>query len=107
MIQMKANYITVVEVIRDMGLEPETKLDWWVGDKMQEYYVSLCGEAPQKENRKKTSGGGNHCMALYPELFRLKIEGFVRMRKTEAARQPGLFSSIRVGGNGVEVEMHL
>lgn len=101
MIQQVAFFITVIEVIWDMGVEPNNKLDWRVGDLMQEFWVRHTGAPPHKDNRAKTNGnGGSHCFALYPAEFRPKIESYVRMCKTELARQGTLF-----GRPGVEIDL--
>ena len=93
MIQLTANFITIIEVIIDMGIEPTNELDWKVGRMMQESYERRCGHPPLKDNRKKTNGTGSHCFALYPEECRKEIQGFVRLCKMEEARQPSLFAS--------------
>ncbi len=91
MIQKTVYFVTVVEVIIDMGIEPTNELDWKVGDLMQVFWVKHTGHPPVKDNRKKTNGTGSRCFALYPEEWRGKIESLVRLCKMEKARQPGLF----------------
>jgi hypothetical protein len=105
MIQKVHGWITVIEVIQDMGIEPTKELDWRVGKMMQEWFERTFGAPPIKDNRKKTNGTGTHCFALYPEFFRKVIENFVRLCDIELARQPYLFD---LGvPNGVEVELVL
>jgi hypothetical protein len=50
MIQRTANFITVVEVISEMGLEPTYELASRVDSLMQESYERRCGYPPLKAN---------------------------------------------------------
>ena len=108
MIRQTITFIAVLEVIRDMGIEPTDKLCWSVGNTMQAWFVREFGAQPWKDLHTKKNGGGSHCMAYYPEKMRLKIEEFVKMCKMEAARQPSLFSLqelVEVPRRGVVVEL--
>jgi hypothetical protein len=110
MLQKIALFITVIDVIRDMGIETSNGLDWVVGSKMAHWYERHTKCAPVKDNRKKTNSGGSHCFALYHESYRERIESFVRATLFEAARQPELFSreaSKAINGQGVDVKLVL
>jgi hypothetical protein len=48
MIQRTANFITVREVITDMGLEPTNELVSQVEEMMADSFERLCGESPLK-----------------------------------------------------------
>ena len=96
MIQQPYGFITVIEVIRDMGFETSNELDWKVGQMMMKHWTRVTGMLPIKELRTKTCGKGVHCMAIYPMDRRKEIEGFVRMCKMEEARQPWLFQDLEV-----------
>jgi hypothetical protein len=48
MIQRSANFITVIDVISEMGLEPTYELASQVDKLMQEYYEAQYGHSPIK-----------------------------------------------------------
>lgn len=83
--------ITVVDVIKSMGIETESTLCWSVGAQVREAYESRNGCLPEKDLRPKTNAGGSHCFAVYPEDWRETIERIVRAHVTEASRQQDLF----------------
>jgi hypothetical protein len=84
--------ITVVQVIRDMGVEVTNELSWSVGNRVRDLFEIRHGFLPQKELREKTDGsGGTHCFAVYPDEMRSEIEAIVRLHRTEAARQFDMF----------------
>jgi hypothetical protein len=83
--------ITVVQVIRAMGIEPTPELTWSVGPMVRDLYESRVGHLPMKALRPKTNAGGTHCFAIYPEEMWSDIEKIVRAHQTEAARQRDLF----------------
>jgi len=86
--------ITVVEVFRDLGVEPEKRATWTVGKAVAKKWRAEKGYEPPKENRPKTGGGGVHCFAIYPEYFRPVIVGAINAVATVAAApasQGGLF----------------
>jgi len=60
---------TVIDVIRQLGFEPERKLSWACGDATRNRYIEDYGYPPQKLLRKKTNGLGTHCFAVYPHAF--------------------------------------
>jgi len=106
-------WITVIDVITQLGFEPRKELTWSVGNRMAEWYTRTFGHAPLKDLRPKTAGeGGSHCFAHYPDCFFGVIEGFVRMCAFEVARQGDLFRAPdgdgqgqrAKGSHGIEVE---
>lgn len=92
MITAKCNFITVIDVMREMGVEPTDKLDWAVGLTMAKWYIQLTGFDPPKHNAPKTFKPDEvHAFAHYPECFRKRIQDFIRMHKFELERQGWLF----------------
>lgn len=82
--------ITVVQVIRELGIEPAPELSWSVGCKVRDIYERSFGHLPPKELRHKTNDHGTHCFAIYPDNMRPVIANIVREHRTEAARQTSL-----------------
>ncbi|MGA8658504.1 MAG: hypothetical protein WB586_20375 [Chthoniobacterales bacterium] len=70
MMQKTMNFITVSEVIQDMGLEPTPELVSAVDKMMQESYERQCGQPPLIDK------GSYYYLE---ECCRHEIEGFVRM----------------------------
>ena len=84
--------ITVVEVMRDMGIEVTSKLSWEIGNVVRDLWMTQHhGALPDKELRTKTSGHGSHFLAVYPENWRDRIEDVVRFHRAQKARQGTLF----------------
>lgn len=87
--------VTVIDRIRALGFEPESRLTWIVGDQVRDRWTIDTGALPEKALRRKTSGGGSHCFAVYPERFVPMIDAIIiRVAadfEAESARQPGLF----------------
>jgi hypothetical protein len=83
--------ITVVDVIRDMGVEVTNELTWSVGARMREMWRDEHGDLPEKGLRPKTAGPGSHCFAVYPEHWRQRIVAVVRQHVVFAERQISLF----------------
>ncbi|HEX8835447.1 MAG TPA: hypothetical protein VF748_00795 [Candidatus Acidoferrum sp.] len=83
--------ITVIDVFRDLQLEPIPEQTWAAGNRVRDRYLELYGVLPTKELRTKTYDGGTHCFAVYPLSFRPVIERIVNDIATEAARQMDLF----------------
>jgi len=83
--------LTVMDVFRDLGLEPEPAVSWAVGGAVRRLYEAETGGLPPKELRQKTNGHGSHCFAAYPESWRSRIEGVIKQHQTQAARQGALF----------------
>lgn len=83
--------ITVTDVSRGMNLVMEKEVAWAVGAAVRDLYELKYGALPEKELRTKTSGGGTHCFAVYPERMRPEIARIIRRHKTESDRQGRLF----------------
>lgn len=86
-----ARGITVIDVIRSMGIEPTPDLSWSVGNAVRTMWERETGELPPKHLRTKTAGTGSHCFAIYPPAWRDKIAVVIRAHRVEAARQSDLF----------------
>jgi hypothetical protein len=86
-----ANGITVVDVIRALGFEPEPELTWAVGNRMRDWFEKEYGLRPTKELRTKTVGIGSYCFAIYPPSLWDVIAGIVREYQAELSRQLELF----------------
>ena len=83
--------ITVVDVCRDLKIEPVPALTWAVGNAVRDLYEARYGILPEKDLRTKTSGTGTHCFAIYPESWRGEIERIIREHDWERQRQGELF----------------
>jgi len=93
--------ITVPNVIRSMGIEPENRLCWAIGNDVRDLYMARNnGALPPKDLHEKTSGGGSHTFATYDESYRVDIERIVRRhleyRKWQKIREPDLFAQTPV-----------
>lgn len=85
--------ITIVDVCRDLGVEPTPALTWPVGTAVRQRFEGIYGSLPYKALRGKTYGnGGSHCFAVYPEEFRREIVAIIQMHSVEAERQMDLFA---------------
>jgi hypothetical protein len=86
--------ITVVDVIKKMGIDPKPELTWSVGDLARDLWEAQFGQLPPKELRPKTAGdGGSHCFAVYPASWEPIIMVIIRRHKTEKDRQGELFET--------------
>lgn len=83
--------ITVIDVCRAMGVEPEKSMTWAVGSALQRRYEEIFERQPPKELRPKTNGGGSHCFAVYPETWRITIESLIKAHNPDPGRQGDLF----------------
>lgn len=83
--------ITVMDVFRELQIEPEPSVSWSVGAAVRRLYESETGSLPPKELRPKTSGGGSHCFAAYPDSWRPRIVAAIQSHQTQTARQGDLF----------------
>lgn len=70
--------ITVVTVIREMGIKPYPELTWSVGALMRDWWLDTTGRLPPKRLRPKTYQRGVHCFAIYPDAMRPVIRQIVR-----------------------------
>jgi hypothetical protein len=83
--------ITIIDVMRELGIEPTNDLAWRVGALARAAYEWQYGVVPPKHLRPKTHDGGSHCFALYPEEMRPRIVLIIRNQQHEMQRQGDLF----------------
>lgn len=83
--------ITVIDVMRELRIEPVPELTWAIGAAVRDRYERLHGRLPEKELRTKTSGGGSHCFATYPQDMRTEIANIIRLHQLETQKQGELF----------------
>ena len=83
--------ITIVQVMRDIGIEPTNELCWSVGNEVRDVWELENGRLPFKELRQKTNGPGSHCFAVYPADWYFRIRAIILRHQTEAGRQGDLF----------------
>lgn len=79
--------ITVIDVFRERGIEPESSKTWAVGQMVVQRYKRDFGELPPKDLGRKTCGVGVHCFAQYPEEYRPVISEMIDRVTSELARQ--------------------
>lgn len=79
--------ITVIDVMRRMGIEITNELSWSVGAQARERWMDQGRKAPDLKLTPKTNGGGSHCLAHYPESFEAEIRGILAAYRAERARQ--------------------
>jgi hypothetical protein len=92
-------HVTVLDVMRDMGVEPSPRVSWAIGTRVRDEYQMLFDALPPKALRPKTSGtGGTHCLAVYGPEMRPTIERIVREHSVAAARQADLFGEASHAG---------
>ena len=86
---------TVPEMMRWLGIEPENRLSWALGDLVREAWRRKTGELPRKRLRPKTHAKGSHCFAVYPGSFWDEAEALVSEHagdvEAEIARQGTLW----------------
>lgn len=85
------DWFTVIDVFRELNLEPLKQDTWSVGLRVMNLWLSDHGSLPVKDNRRKTNGKGVHCFALYPPHWRDRIREIVASTATERANQMDLF----------------
>jgi len=73
----------------ELGFEPEKSATWSAGGQLRHAYMSETGNLPPKDNRKKTSGAGTHCFAIYPDHWRKRAREIVRRTARTLSKQPG------------------
>ena len=88
---------TVIDLLRQLRVEPTSKLTWSLGELLREDFKREYDRPPKKDLRPKTSGKGSHCFAVYPDRYYEDALKFVRKRlehlDTEASRQMPLFGA--------------
>lgn len=83
--------ITIIDVCRDLEIEPEPHLTWPVGSAVRELFERKYGRLPEKELRAKTNGAGSHCLAVYPKRMWAEIARIIHLHNGEAQRQFDMF----------------
>jgi hypothetical protein len=85
--------ITVIDVLREMGIEITNELAWSLGAHVRERWTEKTGTAPALELTPKTHGrGGSHCLAHYPIDFKPEIMAIAKGYQIEKQRQGDLFA---------------
>ena len=69
--------ITVTGRIKALGYESNKVLAWRVGAAIRNKWEHLTGALPAKDLRRKTSGMGSHCRAVYPPKWRADIDATI------------------------------
>lgn len=87
--------ITVIDVFRDMGLEPTKDQSWSVGAVIREQWLAEKGELPTKRLRRKTAGTGSHCIAVYPLSWKSRIQQAIKAAGAAKASQIDLLNEER------------
>ena len=90
--------VTVTERIKALGFESNNALSWRVGAAIRDKWEELTGALPAKDLRRKTSGTGSHCMAVYPPKWRADIDAMIekvaKQINAEEARQVRLWGKL-------------
>jgi hypothetical protein len=83
--------VTVMQCFALLGIVPESKVSWSVGSRVAAMWREEHGEEPRKELRAKTHGAGTHCMAVYPQSWRKRIERVIKESSEMYAMQADMF----------------
>jgi hypothetical protein len=83
--------VTIIDVARFMGVELPKEIAWEVGTAVANAYRTQHQRQPPKDLRKKTSGAGSHCFAVYPRSFVPLIVDAITRAGAEKDRQSSLF----------------
>jgi hypothetical protein len=83
--------ITVIDVFRDLDLEPIPEDTWAAGNAARDLYEATTGHLPPKALRPKTNESGSHCFAVYPASWREELEEIVKLVARRRASQLRLF----------------
>lgn len=78
MIQDTSGWISIHDVARDMNLVLDDRQAWKAGSLVESGWKWAVGTPPVKDLRRKKSGTGSHCFALYPPQWRERIERAIR-----------------------------
>ena len=82
---------TVSERIEALNFDATTRQRWSIGNAVRDRYVKMYGQLPVKALRRKTSGIGSHCFAIYPPEFQPEIDAIIEQYKLSNERQGRLF----------------
>lgn len=88
---LSTTMVTIIDVARSMGVEMSKEVSWEVGTACANKYREIYGTQPMKDLRTKTSGGGTHCFAIYPQTFVPIIKAAIEAAGAERDRQESLF----------------
>lgn len=78
---------TVPEICRALRLEPHRRVTVPVGAKARDEYERRYHAEPPKGLRRKTSGSGTHCFAIYPDEMVPFIEALLNQACGESEIQ--------------------
>jgi hypothetical protein len=81
-IQDTTGWLTVHDVARQMQVVLSDAQAWRVGSRMASAWEYVVGSPPVKDLRTKKLGTGSHCFALYPPVWRERVERFIRAEQT-------------------------
>lgn len=79
--------VTIIDVCRRLQIEPDKSITWPAGDEAQRRWRAEHGEEPRKELRRKTSGQGSHCFAVYPISWEPVLREIILALAFEPQRQ--------------------
>jgi len=82
-------WLSVPDVLRAMGVVLDDDVVWIVGSKIADAWVLHTGTRPLKDLRRKRTGHGSRCYAIYPPAFRKQMEIIIRSFNPDAG-QPNL-----------------
>lgn len=85
--------VTIFDVMRDMGVEGDTRWNWSVGLQVVNRWNNLGYGEPEKRNRTKTCGKGVHCFAHYPLWFVPQIKEIILANAPKPSAQLTLFEA--------------
>jgi hypothetical protein len=107
-------FITVIDVILDLGYWPNTELDTNVGNRMWRLFRAAAKKQPDKNLEEKTFSNGSHCFAHYPPDWRPVIEKVVheeaeklRQKRVQRARQMSLLDDLQRRLNSLYIDWSL
>lgn len=84
--------ITVIDVMREKGVQITNELSWSLGAHVRERWQELGHGPPGMKLTPKTNGtGGTHCIAHYPLWFKPEITRILQLYETEKQSQGELF----------------
>lgn len=87
----RRTWVTVPDVARSVGVEPEPAMMWAAGRTVADLWVAINGTQPEVIERPKTTGNGSHHFAGYPPEWAQRIADVLRSMEAASARQGALF----------------
>ena len=88
---MSKRGITIIDVMRALGVPTHKSLTWPIGLRVMNRFVQRFHRQPVKRLRTKTCGECVHCFAVYPKSFRADIEMVICEFTNEVGAQGELF----------------